>query len=216
MTQAVEVEVLVFDLGGVLVDWNGVDPLIELTAGRLSREAARQFWMHTPWVAELDSGRCTPEQFAAAMTEELELGLSASEMTRLLGEWVQGPYPGVKPLLQQLKARYRLAVLSNNNALHWEKIGRDMVWDELFDATFASHLLGLRKPEAAIYQHVQQQLAVSPSHIVFFDDNIECVEAARRVGWQAFHTKGIAELTQVLHRQGWLAPDLADTTAAVR
>ena len=199
-----QAEVLVFDLGGVLVDWNGIDPLVRLSGGRLEREQARLFWIDSPWVAKLDLGECEPREFAAAMTDTLRLGVDADAMLRQLSDWLAGAYPGARELLADLSARFPLAALSNNNALHWDKIDREFGLLPHFRHTFASHLLHLRKPDAAVYQHVQQTLGVAPEAIAFFDDNIECVEAARAQGWQAFHTAGLPQVRAALQAQGWL------------
>ncbi|UTH74510.1 HAD family hydrolase [Chromobacterium sp. IIBBL 290-4] len=195
---------LVFDLGGVLADWNGIDPLIRLSGGKLDREAAREFWIHSPWVARLDQGECEPLAFAAAMSDALQLDIPAEAMRDQLENWLAGAYPGAPELLAALKGRFRLAALSNNNALHWGKIEREFDLLQRFDALFASHLLRLRKPDAAIYRHVEQALNLPGNQIAFFDDNIECVDAARERGWQAFHTIGFEQLQATLRRQGWL------------
>lgn len=203
-TQHSDRPVLVFDLGGVLLDWNGIDPLMALSQGRLPREEARRFWMHTPEVALLDTGRIQPEEFARLMDNRLQLGLGETSMLQALDNWLQGPFPGVSALLQQLGARYRLVVLSNNNALHWDKIARQFGILQHFEACFASHLLGLRKPDMAVYRHVQQALQVKAADIVFFDDNIECVEAAAQAGWQACHTIGFSALMHAIQDRGLL------------
>ena len=51
---------------------------------------------------------------------------------------------------------------------------------------FASHLLRLRKPDDAIYAHVEGATGVRGMAIVFFDDVAENVDAARRRGWHAY------------------------------
>jgi putative hydrolase of the HAD superfamily len=204
LTQHSSRPVLVFDLGGVLVDWNGIDPLMALSQGRLEREQARRFWMETPEVALLDTGRVTPAEFARLMDERLQLGLGQDRMLQALDDWLQGPYPGVHKLLQQLGAHYRLAVLSNNNALHWGKIERQFDILPLFETCFASHHMGLRKPDQAVYRHVQQALQVAAADIIFFDDNIECLHSATQAGWQACHTIGFDAVRQAVQAHGLL------------
>ena len=49
----------------------------------------------------------------------------------------------------------------------------------------ASHLLGLAKPDAAIYHAFAHQTGFSPNRIVFFDDLAENIQAARASGWNA-------------------------------
>ena len=57
------IEHIVFDLGGVLIDWDGMTPLTRLTDGRLSLEAARRFWFESPWIARFETGHCSERQF---------------------------------------------------------------------------------------------------------------------------------------------------------
>ena len=54
-----------------------------------------------------------------------------------------------------------------------------------FDRLFLSHEMGCRKPEAAIYHQVAEELKVTPSSILFFDDRAENIEGARKAGWEA-------------------------------
>jgi putative hydrolase of the HAD superfamily len=173
-----------------------------VSQGRLEREQARQFWMHTPEVALLDTGRVTPEEFARLMDERLQLGLGTAAMLQALDDWLQGPYPGVRELLQQLGARYRLAVLSNNNALHWGKIERQFDILPLFETCFASHHWACAN-QTWLFTSMCSSLASSCRHH-FFDDNIECVHSATQAGWQACHTVGFDAVRQAVQAHGLL------------
>ena len=51
---------------------------------------------------------------------------------------------------------------------------------------FASHLCGLCKPDAAIFEHVERTTGVPPSQILFFDDLAENVDAAKSRGWRGY------------------------------
>lgn len=68
--------VILFDLGGVLVEWDGIEPLKKLSGGRLTREVARRFWLESPWVKKIETGRCSPQEFAVGVIEELSLSLN--------------------------------------------------------------------------------------------------------------------------------------------
>lgn len=207
-----QIDVLLFDMGGVLVDWDGTTPLVALTGGRLDREAARRFWLESPWVGRHDLGQCDVETFADGALEELGLDMDrAGFIAEYLG-WVRGLYPGCPELLEQLGRHYRLSTLTNNNAAHFERICRDLDLGRFFDQVFASHLLGMKKPDARIYAHVTEALGVPPERIAFFDDNAECLEPARAIGWQTFHTVGFESLRAALAGIGALDPDQAPAT----
>ena len=80
---------------------------------------------------------------------------------------------------------------------------------EKLDHRFASHLIGLRKPDDRIYAHVEQATGATPGRIVFFDDVEENVAAAARRGWRAHRisidSDPIAQVRQHLRAAGVLA-----------
>jgi putative hydrolase of the HAD superfamily len=69
-----------------------------------------------------------------------------------------------------------------------------------FHSYYASHLVGLVKPEKAIYQHVIERLQVMPEHILFIDDNQINIDMANKLGMKAYRVKGIDEARLVLNR----------------
>lgn len=194
----INVEVLLFDLGGVLVDWDGTTPLVALTGGRLDREAARRFWLTSPWVGRQDLGQCSVEEFADGAIAELGLDLSRSAFIEAYLGWVKGVFPGTHALLDSLRGRCRLATLTNNNAAHFARICDELDLGGYFDQVFASHEIGMKKPDPEVYRYVTEALGVDPARIAFFDDNRECLEPACALGWQTFHTVGLEQVRTAL------------------
>src|ERR1700733_6855878 len=68
------IEFVLFDLGGVLIDPGGVGPMRELS-GLGSDEEVWARWLDCRWVRSFEGGRCTPEEFAAGVVADWELGL---------------------------------------------------------------------------------------------------------------------------------------------
>jgi glucose-1-phosphatase len=192
------IEVLLFDLGGVLVDWDGTSPLVALTGGRLDREAARRFWLTSPWVGRQDLGQCSVEEFADGAIAELELNMTRDDFIAAYLSWVKGVFPGTHALLDTLIQRFRLATLTNNNAAHFARITNELDLGRYFGDVFASHEIGMKKPDPEIYRYVTDMLDVAPASIAFFDDNQECLEPARELGWQVFHTVGLEQVRAAL------------------
>lgn len=88
----------------------------------------------------------------------------------------------------QLRGRARLFAFTNTNPLHQEK------WEQLyatdlkrFERIFSSSTMGLRKPEASAFQFILKELGVRPDQIVFVDDLLENVNAARGLGIRSVH-----------------------------
>jgi len=185
------VGLVVFDLGGVLV--RVVDSFSRAfrSAGvalpnSLRDEAKRRAVGEINRRAEV--GEIDGRGFAEACGRLL--GLEYESMHRVLTCWLEGPYAGGGELLRRLAKRgVATACLSNTNDHHWQAMTHPAGFGELdlgeLRYQFASHMLGMSKPDAAIYEHVERETGVAPERIVFFDDlEVNC-EAARRRGWAA-------------------------------
>jgi HAD superfamily hydrolase (TIGR01509 family) len=194
---------ILFDLGGVLIDWDGTTPLVELSQGRLSVEQARRFWLESSWVRCLETDQCQPLEFAAGVLDELkpEPSLTPAGFLEAFQSWDKGPLPGADKILEQLGGSYTLACLSNNNRLHWSNPRLQSLL-KYFRHCFVSFETGLMKPDRAAFDHVVTGIGLPPGEMLFLDDNFECVQAARKVGLPAFQARGLAGVRQVLATAG--------------
>lgn len=192
---------ILFDLGGVIVAWDGIAPLIELTDKRLTAEDARRFWLESKWVRAFEAGKCSSDEYARGAIEELGISLSPGEFIERFESWDRGALPGAQELLNGLAAQYPLACLSNNNPIHWA-FHRRMGVLEPFRRLFASFETGLVKPDLEAFLHVIKELGVAPEKILFFDDNPECIDAAAKVGMVARLAKGPEGVREGLRENG--------------
>lgn len=101
-------------------------------------------------------------------------------------------------LLDKLKKRYRIFLLSNTNEIHFnafsayiqEKFKRDIFY-EVFEKAYVSHKINMRKPDAEIFEFVVRENNLRKEETLFIDDSIQHVEAARNAGLHAiFLEKG--------------------------
>lgn len=191
-------DVLLFDLGGVLVQWVGSQGLMEFAGERLSPESARRFWLESPWVRDFERGRCTPLEFARGVVAELDLAIPPEDFLQAFTSWDRGPFPGAVELLEDLRSRCTLACLSNNNVIHWTRLRDDYGFGKRFDRCFISHEIGLIKPDHEVFEYVRRALGVPPARVLFLDDNPECTEAAQRLGFAAVTVRGVDEVRQAL------------------
>ncbi len=196
-------KLLLFDLGGVLIDWNDIQPLLELTNDRISPDQARRFWLESNWVRKFERGWCRPDEFASGVIEELELTLTPDQFITAFLTWDRGPIPGATELLEDLKGRIPTACLSNNNVLHWARLQEEIDFEKYFEYRFVSYEIGLVKPDREIFDYVVSKLPFAGEEIAFFDDNPECVCAARKYGLAAYQTRGVDELREVLKQIGF-------------
>jgi putative hydrolase of the HAD superfamily len=194
--------VLLFDLGGVLVEWEGIAAVAGLTGGRMDVDAARWYWLGSAWVRGFESGRCGPEMFCEGVVRDLRLDISPSEFLERFISWDRGPQAGALELLDRLRSHYILACLSNNNPLHWERLRQPDMFGGRFHHEFISYQTGHMKPDSAAYEQVLSVLGCPPGDVLFFDDSPECVEGSRRAGIRGHVVQGVPGVLSVLSSEG--------------
>lgn len=171
---------MVFDLGGVLVELDGAPPA--MPGSTLEESWAR--WLASPMVRAFESGAIDADAFADRMVSSLAPGMSPERfLDRFMG-WPIGPYDGAVDLVEGLPDHIITATLSNSNDLHWP-LFMAMGLDEPFEHHFPSHRTGLVKPDAAAFRNVIDGLGFAPAEILFLDDQVANVDAARTCGAQA-------------------------------
>ena len=194
--------VLLFDVGGVLVQLSGVKTMLEWMGETATSEEMWHMWLHSTPVREFERGRMGAAEFAAAVTTEFRLPVQPQEFLDSFTGWVTGLYPGTLEMLAQIPNSYQRAVLSNSNVLHWTRVIDDLRLGAAFEHQFVSHLTGRIKPDADAFQGVVESLGCRPKDVLFLDDNILNVEAAKRFGMQAIRVQGIGETRAALIERG--------------
>ncbi len=198
------VQVLLFDLGGVLVDYTGVRDIAPLLRVSATENEIRRHFASCPHVGAYCTGRLDRMQFGEHMVRDWGLTVSAEQFLQEFRTWSRGLLPGAAELLSSLRPRFRLAALSNSNELHWERHTNDIGVTALFEVAISSHQVGAAKPDPAIYQEALARLGVPPEAIMFFDDSYANVVAASGLGMRAFQVEGIDALRHCLVAEGLL------------
>jgi putative hydrolase of the HAD superfamily len=200
-----QIRVVLFDVGGVLVELTGVPTMLAWMNNRVSREELWRMWLTSPVVRAFETGRTPPEVFADQLIAEMTLPVSRDRLLEEFTLWGLALLPGALDLVGRVPRRYTRATLCNSNALHWPRLMNDMRLAEAFDHHFASHLIGKIKPDAEAFHHVTDALDCAAAEILFLDDNQLNIEAATRVGMQAVQVRGVAEAERVLTEAGIVA-----------
>ena len=190
------IEVVLFDVGGVLIELGGVTPMLDSLGYRMPTEDLWRKWLHSPGARDFETGRIEAREFATRMIEELQLQITHERFLEGFAGWPTGLFPGIVEVLERIPDQYVRAVLSNSNAVHWPQVEIDL--GSLVHHQFVSHRTGHIKPDEAAFLHVSETLHCRPEAILFLDDNLLNVEAARRTGMQAFVARGTREVEQVL------------------
>ncbi len=193
-------DVILFDLGGVLIELTGIPTMIAWTRGRLTPDQLWERWLSSPAVRKFEKGRSTPEQFSGAMVDEFGLAVSADVFLNEFLYWPRRTYPGTRTLLQNLSTRYTLASLSNISALHWERICNEMDLASYFSNNFPSFKTGFVKPDKEAYINALAELDCRPERVLFMDDNAANVNTAVSLGMTAFTVAGLPGVKSALKK----------------
>lgn len=180
----------IFDLGNVIVDidfnrvlgvWSdlGRVPLATLKSQFVMGESFHQH----------ERGEISDEAFAAEICGDLGIALSFEQFSAGWQAVFVGVRPEVVSIMNQLRQRgERVVILSNTNRLHcgfWPSQYPEV--QTAADKIYLSQDMGMRKPEARIYEQVLREENATADQAVFFDDNLENIEAARALGIQSVH-----------------------------
>ncbi len=200
------IEAVVFDVGGVLIDWNPrhlyrklIDDAAELE--RFLAEVCTQ-----DWNGQADAGRST-----AAITAELcarhphRRTLIESYYARF-DEMMAGAFDDTVALVERLSAEgVPLYVLSNFSAETFPLAQRRFAFFEKFDGLVISGAEGLKKPDPRIYALLTDRFTLTPERTLFIDDRRDNTEAARAAGWQALEFTAAERLAADLAALGLIA-----------
>ena len=185
------IELVVFDLGRVLVricnDWVHACATagVNIALDRLDPASLLEL---RELVHQLEVNALSFEEFAGRVGRTL--GATPEQIRCASEAFLVSLYPGVVELIAELhKAAVATACLSNTNEHHWRLLA-DPQHPEFSGLSrlryqFASHLIGARKPDQAIYEHLERETGIRGGAILFFDDVQENVDAARSRGWKA-------------------------------
>ena len=199
--------VVVFDLGGVLVDNAGIGRLLDW-APHLSPGELWTRWLASPSVRDFESGRTDPHTFAQSLAEEFSLDADPQAIQRELTSWIRGFFPGVRELLAELRPQARLACLSNTNEAHWGKMIEEIDLYAALHHRFLSFRTGLLKPDTEAFAHLVSALAMHtggrPERILFLDDHPDNVAAACRHGIDGRRTVGLGAVRAELVLSGFV------------
>jgi 2-haloacid dehalogenase len=199
------VRAVLFDIGGVLVDWN-------------PRHLYRQIFAEEQAMEEFLATVCTQ-----AWNEEQDLGRPFAEGVRLLSEvhphWAEairaydtrwhemmrGPIEGSVALLGELRDRgIALFGLTNWSAEKFPAGRTRFAFLGWFSGIVVSGEEGIKKPDPRIFHIAAARFALNPAATLFVDDSVTNVAAARRLGFQTHHFTGAAALREALVGHGLL------------
>ena len=180
---------IIFDLGNVIIKIDSkrtVNAMKEL--GFDNFEESYPLLRQSDLFDFLEKGLITPEKFHADLQAHFNHQVSSAKIDDAWNAMLLDfPKKRIK-LLQNLKSKYRLFLLSNTNIIHYHKYNQDLKGQygielkSLFEKVYYSFDMGMRKPDLEVFKYVIKDSNLKPIETLFVDDSAENIESANKLG----------------------------------
>ncbi len=187
---SVKIETIIFDLGGVLVDWKPEYLYSKIFNGDQQKTDWFLKNVCTPeWNVAQDAGRTIKEGNLEKIKEFPEY---EKEITLFYERWTEmfsGPIQGTLDIFEAIKKskKYNYYALTNWSSETWPIALKLFPFFNTFQGVVVSGEEKTRKPFAPIYNTLLNRFNISPNTAVFIDDNYDNVIAAKKLGIHGIH-----------------------------
>ncbi len=159
-----------------------------------------------------DKGHVTPAEFRDFIRNKTgKPELTDDEIDAAWNSLLLGVDEGTHDVLAKLNKKYRTFLLSNINPIHYgfiiDYLEKEFGFegnDHLFEKTYYSHFVGLRKPDSAFFEKVLNENGLNPTETLFIDDIAANLEPAKALGIQTYLMKAPDTIQDFIKREGLL------------
>lgn len=188
---------IIFDLGGVIIN---IDYNLTINAfkdlGVTNFDLLYSQAQQTKLFDKFETGKITPADFRKEIKNLLPPKISNYEIDKAwCAMLLNFPHERIL-LLDQLKKKYRLFLLSNTNAIHIREVTKILkseshwkTWNSVFERKYYSYKIGLRKPGKEIYELVLKENNLEASETILIDDTETNINGAKKTGIKTYFLK---------------------------
>jgi 2-haloacid dehalogenase len=184
MLMTSNIKAIVFDFGGVLLDWNPRNLYRRYFPDNL--EAMEQFLVEVDfmeWNAVQDRGRSFKEGISLLSDQYPQHSQLIHAFKENWEDTIAGEIPGSVEILKRLKRRgFLLYGLSNWSAETFPLIRIKYRFFDLFDDMIVSGVVGLIKPDPAIFTLLLERIRLPAHECLFIDDSKDNITVAGKAG----------------------------------
>lgn len=191
------IKCIIFDLGGVLVDFS--DEKYYRYISKISKKSPEAIKKKVePWLWRLYIGATKVQLFEKDIARSFSIPLSKVRWVQFYEEKVR-PKKDVIAILRKLRKRYVIAFISNIDSSRYD-VRKAEIEHSMFDYKFASSFVKLSKPDPEIFKYALKRMRIQPGEAVFIDDRRINVISARSVGIPSILFRGSKDLEKKLKR----------------
>lgn len=192
------INTIIFDFGGVLVDWNPRYVYRDHFQDDEKMEWFLENICTDDWNIQQDGGRSLEEATNLLLKEFPE---HKTEIEMYYGKWetmLKDSIPETVEILYELKEKYPLYGLTNWSAETFPIALKRFEFFQAFDGILVSGEEKLIKPDRKIFELMMDKFSLKPENCLFIDDNLKNVEASRAFGIETIHFKNPEDLREKL------------------
>ena len=182
------IQTVVFDVGNVLYRWDRRLPYVAHFADPAELDDFLATVIPLDWHAQHDAGRPAADMIAERSAQFPEHAGLIHDWFARFNESIPGPVPGSLELVGRLLDRgVPLHAITNFGADTWAGFRPTAPVFDTFRDIVVSGVEKLAKPDPAIYALAERRFGYRPEAMLFIDDSLPNVEAAKARGWHAHH-----------------------------
>lgn len=182
--------IFLFDLGNVLAKPINDFNLYSKLDCKISYEDFLDYWWNNDLVIKAHMGLISDEEHINSLLNFCKSSLSLEEFLNIYNNMDKSLYGDTIEYINSLKDKgYKVGILSNLRLMDFNRY-KDQLYQIGFDYYFLSYEMKNIKPSKEIYIDVINKLKCKSNEIVFYDDKLENIKAARELGINAFQVTG--------------------------
>jgi len=208
MKKVTDVKNLVFDFGGVIYQIDHEKQIKSFySLGLNNFELFFSQSLQKPLFADFEKGQISEDDFRHELNRILGMNLPVEKIDEAWNSILVDYFHESVKLIENLKNRYRLFLMSNTNSIHYrlyinqfsEKY--EYGFNSLFEKTFWSFQIGRRKPDADVFKFVMEQGKMNPEESIFIDDSIQNTIASVDAGMPSLWLKPGKKMVELFDEQ---------------
>ena len=205
-----DIKNIIFDLGGVIlnIDYNKTATAYKELGLTNFDDLYSQFKQNNLF-DRLETGLISEDDFVSKIKQELPLGTTNQQIINAWNAMLLDLPEQRINLLRAVSKQYRIFLLSNTNQIHYDVYmayfnrAYQLKFNTLFEKTYYSHKIGLRKPNKDCFEFVLESSSLNNTETLFIDDSSQHIQAAKILGINTLHHTE-RDLTELFDEKGKL------------
>lgn len=182
---------IIFDLGGVMVDWNPTLIAQNFSTDKILQQAIiEELFEHSRWI-DFDQGNISEKNIVQQASHELKLSIMQTEsLIKQAKQSLHVKQCSVALLKKAKRIGLTTLCLSNVSYEWFDFLYNKHEFFKLFDGKVISAEEGISKPNPDIYRRIIKRYKIDTQHTLFIDDNLDNTQIAKNLGIQAITFDG--------------------------